>query len=103
MPTPAMRLMPTARALGSELARDIPSPEPGQMPVLRCGAVLSESYQRSLLEAGINAVWVHDDLSEGIEPVELVPPAVREHAARTVSSALREVRGSQPLSGRVAG
>jgi HD-GYP domain-containing protein (c-di-GMP phosphodiesterase class II) len=101
-----MRLMPTARALGCELARDIPSSEPGQMPVLRCGATLTDSYQRSLIDAGIHAVWIRDELSEDIEPVELVPAAVREQVTRRIVGALDEARGalsaSQPLSGGTA-
>jgi HD-GYP domain-containing protein (c-di-GMP phosphodiesterase class II) len=97
-----MRLMPTSRALGCELARDIPAPEGGQMPALRCGATLTESYQRALLHGGVNAVWIRDELSEGIEPEELVPAAVREQAARRLGGALHEARGAltaqQPLS-----
>jgi HD-GYP domain-containing protein (c-di-GMP phosphodiesterase class II) len=62
------------------------------MPVLRSGAVLTEAYQLALTGLGINAVWVQDELSEGIEPVELVPPQLREEAARSVSGALAEAR-----------
>src|SRR3954469_20649958 len=87
-----MRLMPVRRAAGAVLARDIPAPVPGGLPVLRSGAVLTGAYQAALAELGINAVWIEDELSEGIEPHELVPPQLREEAARTVSSALAEAR-----------
>src|SRR3954452_7941256 len=87
-----MRLTPVRRAVGAVLARDIPAPVPGAMPVLRSGAVLTEAYQSALTGLGINAVWVEDSLSEGIEPHELVPPQRREEDARTVSGALAEAR-----------
>src|SRR4051812_4051004 len=87
-----MRLTPVRRASGAVLARDISSPVPGQMPVLRSGAVLTAAYQDALTGLGINAVWVEDELSEGIEPDELVPPHLREEAAQTVSRALTEAR-----------
>src|SRR4051794_5945322 len=89
---PAMRLTPVRRAAGAVLARDIPAPDPAQMPVLRSGAVLTDAYQSALTGLGINAVWVEDELSEGIEPHELVPPQLREEAARIVSGALVEAR-----------
>src|SRR3954469_8714320 len=87
-----MRLTPVRRAAGAVLARDIPAPDPAQMPMLRAGAVLTESYQGALADLGINAIWVEDELSEGIEPNELVPPQLREEAARAVSGALTEAR-----------
>src|SRR3954469_10806515 len=87
-----MRLTPVRRASGAILARDIPAPVPGQMPVLRAGAVLTDAYQMALTGLGINAVWVEDELSEGIEPHELVSPQLREEAARSVSGALVEAR-----------
>src|SRR3954452_4818093 len=87
-----MRLTPVRRAAGAVLARDIPAPVPGGVPVLRSGAVLTVAYQEALAALGINAVWVEDELSEGIEPHELVPPQLREEAARTVSGALTEAR-----------
>ena len=80
------------RAAGLQLARDIPASEPGQMPLLRSGAKITERYCRALAEAGIHAVWVHDPVSMGIEPHDLVPPQVREEAAKTVSDALAGAR-----------
>src|SRR3954469_5095497 len=98
-----MRLTPVRRASGAILARDIPAPVPGQMPVLRAGAVLTEAYQSALAGLGINAVWVQDDFSEGIEPHELVPPQLREEAARVVSGALVEARDGLALGRGVSG
>jgi HD-GYP domain-containing protein (c-di-GMP phosphodiesterase class II) len=64
------------------------------MPLLRSGAKITERYARALAEAGIHAVWVHDPVSAGIEPHDLVPPSVREEAAKTVSDALASARSS---------
>jgi len=83
-----MRLLPITRAHGLQLARDIPAADPRQMPLLRAGAKLTDGYVKGLGDAGIHAIWVHDSLTEGIEPRDLVPPHVREEAARQVSNAL---------------
>src|SRR4051812_49632130 len=83
-----MRLLPITRAHGLQLARDIPAADPRQMPLLRAGAKLTDGYIKSLGAAGIHALWVHDALTEGIEPKDLVPPHVREQAARQVNDAL---------------
>src|SRR3954469_16902107 len=93
-----MRLMPLARAVGAVLARDIASPEPGQMPILRSGARLTEGYVTSLTDLGVSAVWIEDDLSQGIEPHELVPPHVRQETATKVAGALSQARAA--LEGR---
>ena len=87
-----MRLVPISRAEGYKLARDIPASDPRQMPLLRSGAEVTERYVRGLADVGVTAVWVHDDLSDGITPVDLVAPHVREEAARTVSKALVHAR-----------
>jgi HD-GYP domain-containing protein (c-di-GMP phosphodiesterase class II) len=87
-----VRLLPISRAAGYQLARDIPAPDPKQMPLLRAGATITPRYTQALAEAGIHTVWVHDAISEGIEPVDLVPPHVREEAARTVTNALAASR-----------
>jgi len=89
-----MRLTSLERAAGAILARDIASPDAGQMPILRAGAVLTENYLTSLQQIGVTAVWIQDALSEGIEPHELVPPQVRQETARKVSGALTQAQGA---------
>ncbi|HEY3021471.1 MAG TPA: HD domain-containing phosphohydrolase [Solirubrobacteraceae bacterium] len=84
--------MPVTRAVGMRLARNIPAVDPQQMPLLRANATLNERYARALADAGIQSVWVHDDLSDGIEPRDLVSPAVRERSARAVSKAIAGAR-----------
>src|SRR5207302_10671638 len=87
-----MRLMDVTRAERLRLARHIPATDPRQMPLLRANAVISDRYVEALVHVGIRAVWVHDELSEGIEPVELIPPHVREQTARAMTGALDGAR-----------
>src|SRR2546423_3176419 len=84
----SMRLTTTARAVGLRLARDVEATEPGHMPVLRANAVVTERYAAALSAMGVRAVWVHDDFSDGIEPIELIGPRLRREAAHTVARAL---------------
>jgi HD-GYP domain-containing protein (c-di-GMP phosphodiesterase class II) len=56
---------------------------------------VTAGYVDSLLEMGIHAVWVHDTMSAGIEPRELVPPEVRQQTAARVAGALAEARRSR--------
>jgi HD-GYP domain-containing protein (c-di-GMP phosphodiesterase class II) len=89
-----------AGAAGLPLAKDLPA-RPGQMPLLRAGAVVSERYGRALADQGIHTVWVEDELSEGIEPDELLPDAARAEAAGRFQHVLAAARqahvSSQPL------
>ena len=89
-----MRLTPISRAIDLRLARDLPAPRPGGMPLLRQGAVLTSAFVDALARQGINAVWVEDELSEGIEPVELMSEAVRSQMATRVHGALRDAQRS---------
>ena len=87
-----MRLVPVTRAEGLLLARDLPAFEPGQLPMLRAGARVTERYQQVLAARGIHGVWVEDDLSEGVTPSELIPEAVRHDTAAKVHRALGSAR-----------
>jgi HD-GYP domain-containing protein (c-di-GMP phosphodiesterase class II) len=87
-----MRLTPLSRACGLTLARDLPPTGPNRIPLLRKGTVVSPRFQRALGEHGIHALWVEDGLSEGIEPVELLPEPVRIETAAKVASALEAAR-----------
>ena len=83
-----MRLSAIARAAGLTLAHDLPPRGPGGPPLLRAGTRITPAYQQALADAGIGEVWVTDDLSEGIAPVERLPAAVRQLAAERVAHAL---------------
>ena len=84
------------------LARNIPALDPKQMPLLRSNTELSGRYCAALRESGISSVWVYDELSEGIEPIDLVPEDVRREAARSVAVVQRDaasaLRRGEPLS-----
>jgi HD-GYP domain-containing protein (c-di-GMP phosphodiesterase class II) len=100
-----MRLTPLSRAVGHRLARDLPPTGPNRIPLLRSGTVVTPRFERALAEHGIHAVWIEDELSEGIEPVALLPEPVRMETAAKVASALDEARAaighSQHLPQRV--
>ena len=87
-----MRLTPLSRACGSTLARDLPPTGPNRIPLLRKDTVISPRFQRALGEHGIHALWLEDGLSDGIEPVELLPEPVRIETAAKVATALDEAR-----------
>jgi HD-GYP domain-containing protein (c-di-GMP phosphodiesterase class II) len=89
-----MRLTPLSRACGQTLARDLPPTGPNRIPLLRQGTVITPRFQRALGEHGIHALWVEDALSDGIEPVELLPEPVRAETAAKVASALDEARSA---------
>src|SRR4051794_34141913 len=96
-----MRLTPIKRAVGHELARDLPTAA-GRVPLLARGVVITERYARALAAHGINAVWIHDELSEGIEPAELLSEAVRARTGTQVRLALDSARAAfsakQPIA-----
>jgi HD-GYP domain-containing protein (c-di-GMP phosphodiesterase class II) len=96
-----VRLTTVSRAGGLRLARDLPATRPGRLALLRRGTVLAERYLRALADQGIHAVWVEDELSDGIEPAELMPEPVRAETAASVHRALEAARDAfareQPL------
>jgi len=83
-----MRLIDVPRAVGMPLATDLTPARPGDPPLLRRGTILTEDYAAALLERGILSAWVDDEVSEGIQPVELLPEREREEAAVEVADAL---------------
>jgi HD-GYP domain-containing protein (c-di-GMP phosphodiesterase class II) len=87
-----MRLTPTTRASGLVLARDLPVVGGSSLPLLRAGATLTARLIDLLDDKGFKAVYVEDELSLGVEPVELLPEHVRSEAAQRVARALRSAR-----------
>jgi HD-GYP domain-containing protein (c-di-GMP phosphodiesterase class II) len=77
-----------------ELARDIPSATLGAAPLLRRGVRLSMALARRLASLGVRAVWIEDDMGEGIIPAQPLPDHVRtatEHAVGSCLDAARSV------------
>lgn len=75
-----------------ELGRDVMIGRPDGVPLLRAGVRMTHRYRELLIKAGISAIYVEDDLSEGI----LVEPVVDDHtraiATRAVSTAYTTAR-----------
>jgi HD-GYP domain-containing protein (c-di-GMP phosphodiesterase class II) len=82
---------------GMELARDIPAGTIGSAPLLRRGVRLTTSMAGRLGPRGVRAIWIEDDMGEGIVPVAPLPDSVRrstESAVGTCLSAIKTSRGS---------
>ncbi|HSC02193.1 MAG TPA: hypothetical protein VLC49_02710, partial [Solirubrobacteraceae bacterium] len=69
----------------ARLARDIVSGRDGA-PLLRAGVALSARFIEHLGRAGIQAVWVDDELGRGIDPVPVISPQTRGLATRALSA-----------------
>jgi HD-GYP domain-containing protein (c-di-GMP phosphodiesterase class II) len=94
-----MRLVSTANLpQGARLASDIVSGRDGS-PLLRSGVTLSERFVEHLNKAGIQAVWIDDELSRGIDPVPAINPHTRALATRTLA-ALHEETARAVAAGR---
>ena len=80
-----MRLVAITRlADGARIGRDVHTGIPGQAPLLRRGSLYRAAYTDSLSRRGIRAVYVDDELGEGID----VPEALTDHTRREAENAL---------------
>ena len=70
------------------LGRDVMDGRPSAIPLLRAGVKVTERHREALLAAGVNAVYVDDALSEGIDVREVVDPETRRKATAAVGRAL---------------
>ena len=71
---------------GMELARDIPSAAVGAAPLLRRGVRLSQSLASRLSSLGIRALWIEDDMGEGIIPAMPLPDHIRTATEEAVAA-----------------
>jgi HD-GYP domain-containing protein (c-di-GMP phosphodiesterase class II) len=86
-----MRLLATRRfKVGSKLGRDVPA-KAGEAPLLRAGVELTDAHRESLIKAGINAVYVDDDLGADIEVMQAVTEKTRNEARQALDQAFKEV------------
>jgi HD-GYP domain-containing protein (c-di-GMP phosphodiesterase class II) len=98
-----MRLISTARAQdGAELGRDVMIGRPDGVPLLRAGVKLTTRYRDLLVKAGVSAVYVEDELSEGIFVEPIVDDMTRAIATRAVSSAFNTARDAMSRGKRLA-
>jgi HD-GYP domain-containing protein (c-di-GMP phosphodiesterase class II) len=86
-----MRLLATRRfKVGSRLGRDVPA-QAGEAPLLRAGVELTDAHREALIKAGINAVYVDDDLGADIEVMQAVTEKTRNEARQALDQAFKEV------------
>jgi HD-GYP domain-containing protein (c-di-GMP phosphodiesterase class II) len=88
-----MRLIRVAWILDDmELARDIPSATLGAAPLLRRGFRLSTTLGSRLGSLGVRAIWIEDDMGEGIIPEQPLPDRVRDSTEQAVSACFDAAR-----------
>jgi HD-GYP domain-containing protein (c-di-GMP phosphodiesterase class II) len=75
-----------------ELAHDIPSSVLGSQPLLRAGVRLSEGLAAKLGKLGVRAVWIEDEMGDGIEPVQPLPDHVRHSTEVAVAACISGAR-----------
>src|ERR1700679_2943301 len=98
-----MRLISLARAdNGSELGRDVLIGRPDGVPLLRAGVTLTPRYRELLLRAGISAIYVEDELSNGIAVDPIIDDQTRAVATRAVSGAFTTARDALSRGRRLA-
>jgi HD-GYP domain-containing protein (c-di-GMP phosphodiesterase class II) len=77
---------------GMELARDVPAATLGSAPLLRRGVRLTTSLASRLEPRGVRAVWIEDDMGEGIVPVTPLSDDVRRSTESAVGTCLTAAR-----------
>jgi HD-GYP domain-containing protein (c-di-GMP phosphodiesterase class II) len=83
-----MRLVPTTMLEdGALVARDVLVGRPDGIPLLRAGVRVNPDYRARLLKLGIRAVYVEDEIGDGIRPAAIVTPETRQKATRAVADA----------------
>ena len=98
-----MRLISLARAEdGAELGRDVLIGRPDGVPLLRAGVRITPRYRELLSRAGISAVYVEDELSDGIIVEPIIDDQTREVATRAVSGAYTSARDAMTRGRRLA-
>jgi HD-GYP domain-containing protein (c-di-GMP phosphodiesterase class II) len=91
-----MRLVATRRLEGGcVLARDVVTGRHGAVPLLRRGTRLDSRYIAALERAGINAVYIDDKLSEGIDATPVLTEETRSEATRLLERSLATARRSK--------
>jgi hypothetical protein len=87
-----MRLICTADLPDdARLARDILTGRDGA-PLLRAGVTLSARFVEHLNKAGIQAVWVEDEYSRGIDPLPIISAQTRALGTRVLATLHQEAR-----------
>ena len=77
---------------GTELGADVLTGRADGIPLLRSGAKITGRYKEALLKAGVHAVYVRDEVSEGIDVQQLVSDETRHAATKAVAEAFEGAR-----------
>jgi HD-GYP domain-containing protein (c-di-GMP phosphodiesterase class II) len=72
---------------------------PDTPALLRAGIRVSDSFRASLERHGVSSVWIDDDLSAGIEPLESMQEETKEQAMTAIHDAFKEVSSSFAAGG----
>ena len=87
-----MRLMATSRIPdGALLGRDVRTGAAEHAPLLCTGTVITPAYRDALIRQGINAVYIDDDLSEGIDVPDILTERTRNHAESALQRAYDDI------------
>lgn len=88
-----MRIVAVSRLQpGMRLGRAVYSCVRGvRMPLVQPDTEVSEGMRRGLEAAGVFAVYVHDDLSDGIAPTESISPELRDRAVRDLGDVFASI------------
>jgi hypothetical protein len=90
-----VRLVPTNKVVdGMVLARDIISSRADGAPLLRRQTTLTSDLAARAAQIGIRAVWIHDDLGEGIIPAAEFPQDVLGVTFHAVTRGLDAAHGA---------
>src|SRR4051795_8261596 len=83
-----MRLMATRRLQpGTVLGRDVFDGRSSAIPLLRKGVKMTERHRDALLAVGVHAVYIQDEVGEGIQVTQAIDPDTRRRATIAVSRA----------------
>ena len=97
-----MRLIPVnSLEVGTKLAKDVVIDGQG-IPLLRSGVAVSERFKKALVDHAIPTVWIEDELSEGIEPVQVVSDETRRQTQNAVASAMRDASKALAQGGKLS-
>jgi HD-GYP domain-containing protein (c-di-GMP phosphodiesterase class II) len=90
-----MRLAPLSEVPdGTTVVRDVLAGA-SRAPLLRAGVRLTPDYRHGLLRAGVHAIYVEDEFSEGIVvPQPLVSEETQELAARAIAETYAEAEAA---------
>jgi HD-GYP domain-containing protein (c-di-GMP phosphodiesterase class II) len=89
-----MRLVATRRLeIGMRVGRDVLTGRADGTPLLRAGVEVTPRYKEALLAAGINGVYVDDELGKGIDVQPVVREQTRREATLSLDKAFKQAPG----------